>query len=453
LVLKDRFNYGDNLKLRSEKSMFQPQLTESGRRSGFNPDPTRHLPANPLTEDALRRWHPVKTEVAEKVYAVFAGVAAAILVAVIARDFKLAAAPFPTFILDHDFLNTWMGGRSAFSGGPAAWFDSNVYMAAVQKVTGIPDLAPHLWSYPPHLLLFIWPFGLLGFLPSYVVWCVVGLALYVWAAAVGGVDRKYWLFLAVAPAVTVNVFHGQNGFLTAALLIGGLATLDRRPIIAGILFGILTIKPQLGLLLPVLLVLGGHWRVIGSAAAAVVLLVGATAIWFGPDIWLQYLHKVVPQQQAGLYFVGDMGWTIVASPFVNARLIGMPNIWAWVVQGMASACALGAVVWTFWRKRDQVLSQALFVTATFLFSPYTMNYDMVVFGWIVALLRQRGDQTFVDHGLSLALWMLPILMYSLGGLHIPSALLVLPLFAARLLWRLANGTSEQASPAAALVST
>jgi hypothetical protein len=387
--------------------------------------------------------------------------AVAILFAIVGLDFKLAAAQsFPTFVLDpggfpvgRDFLNTWMGGRSAFSGGPATWFDSDVYMAAVQKVTGIPDLAPLYWSYPPHLLFLIWPFSLLGFLPSYIVWCVAGLALYVWAAVAGGVDRKYWLFLAVAPAVAVNVFLGQNGFLTAALLIGGLANLDRRPIIAGILFGILTIKPQFGLLLPVLLVLNGHWRVISSAVATTVLLVAATAMWFGPDIWLQYLHKVGPQQQDLLNVAGIMGWPIVASAFVNARLIGLPDNWAWLVQGGASAFAFGAVVWTFWRKRDPVLSQALFVTATFLFSPWIMNYDMVVFGWIVALLRQRGDETFVDHGLSLALWMLPVLMFPLGFAHIPSALLVLPLFAGRLLWRLAHGASEQASSAVAPVST
>lgn len=386
--------------------------------------------------------------------------AAAILFAIVGLDFKLAAAQsFPTFVLDpggfpvgRDFLNTWMGGRSAFSGGPATWFDSDVYMAAVQKVTGIPDLAPLYWSYPPHLLFLIWPFSLLGFLPSYIVWCVAGLALYVWAAVAGGVDRKYWLFLAVAPAVAVNVFLGQNGFLTAALLIGGLANLDRRPIIAGILFGILTIKPQFGLLLPVLLVLNGHWRVISSAVATTVLLVAATAMWFGPDIWLQYLHKVGPQQQDLLNVAGIMGWPIVASAFVNARLIGLPDNWAWLVQGGASAFAFGAVVWTFWRKRDPVLSQALFVTATFLFSPWIMNYDMVVFGWIVALLRQRGDETFVDHGLSLALWMLPVLMFPLGFAHIPSALLVLPLFAGRLLWRLAHGASEQTSSAVAPVS-
>jgi alpha-1,2-mannosyltransferase len=399
--------------------------------------------------------------ISEKVYAVFTGVAAAILLAMVGLDFNLAAAQsFSSFVLDpggfpvgRDFLNIWMDGRSAFSGGPADWFDSNVYIAAILKVTGIPDLAPLYWSYPPHLLFFIWPFGLLGFLPSYMVWCAVGLALYVWAAVASGVERKYWLFLAVAPAVTVNVFLGQNGFLTAALLIGGLANLDRRPILAGILFGILTIKPQFGLLLPVLLVLRGHWRVIGSAVVTTALLVAATAIWFGPEIWIQYLHKVVPQQHDLLNVAGVMGWPIVASAFVNARLAGLPDDLAGVVQGVASACAFGAVVWTFWRKRDLVLSQALFVTATFLFSPWIMNYDMVVFGRIVALLRQRGNETFVDQCLSLALWMLPILMFPLGFSHIPSALLILPLFAVRLLWRLALGTSEQAQSAAVLVST
>ncbi|MDF0582328.1 glycosyltransferase family 87 protein [Bradyrhizobium yuanmingense] len=388
-----------------------------------------------------------------RIHAAFTVVAAAILLAIVIFDFQLAAAQsFPSFVLDpggfpvgRDFMNTWMGGRSAFSGGPADWFDSGAYMAAITKVTGIPDLAPLYWSYPPHLLFFIWPLGLLGFLPSYISWCVAGLALYVWTATSCGVERKYWVFLAVAPAVTVNVFLGQNGFLTAALLIGGLANLERRPILAGILFGILTIKPQLGLLLPIVLVLGGHWRVIGSAVVTTVFLVAATAAWFGPEIWTAYWHKVLPQQNELLDVAGIMGWPIVASALINARLAGLPADLAWVVQGAASVCAVGAVVWTFWRKRDPVLSLALFVTATFLFSPWIMNYDMVVFGWIVALLRQRGNEAFADQILSLALWMLPILMFPFGFAQIPIALLILPLFAARLLWRLSNDKSKQAS--------
>src|SRR3954453_14032074 len=133
--------------------------------------------------------------ISEKFYAVFTAAAAVILTFIVVMDFKLAAdQSFPTFILDpggfpvgRDYLNTWMGGRSVFSSGPASWFDSDVYMAALRKVTGIADLAPMYWSYPPHLVFLIWPFGLLGFLPSYIVWCAVGIALYVWAAVASGV--------------------------------------------------------------------------------------------------------------------------------------------------------------------------------------------------------------------------------------------------------------------------
>jgi len=384
---------------------------------------------------------------AEKAYVAFTAVAGVILLNVLISDFQLAAAQsFPSFILDsggfpvgRDFLNTWMGGGSVFSGGPASWFDFHVYNAEVQKVTGDPNLPTLFWSYPPHLLLFIWPFGLLGFLPAYALWCITGLALYMWAALAGGVDRRCWVFLAVAPAVAVNVFLGQNGFLTAALLIGGLANLDRRPVIAGILFGILTVKPQFGLLLPVMLVLTGRWRVMASAAATTIVLVAATAFWFGADIWIEYVQKVVPQQHYLLIAAGDHAWNIVSSVFVSVRLIGLSDDWAWTAQIVSSCCAFGAVVWTFWRRRDPVLSLALFVTATFLFSPWMLNYDMVVFGWVVALLRGRDDETYVDHGLALAVWTLPALMLPFGSSHIPIALIVLPLFAGRLVWRLARG--------------
>ena len=122
-------------------------------------------------------------------------------------------------------------------------------------------------------------------------------ALFLLAASAGGVERKHLLFVAVAPAVAVNLFFGQNGFFFAALLIGGLINLDRRPLLAGMLFGILTIKPQLGLLLPVMLVLTGRWRVIAAAAATTLVLFGATCWLYGIDVWREYLDKVVPMQR------------------------------------------------------------------------------------------------------------------------------------------------------------
>ena len=97
--------------------------------------------------------HQAHASVSEKIYDVFTAAAAAILAAIVALDLKLAAAQsFSTFVIGPggfpvgaDFLNTWMGGRSAFSNGPADWFDSDVYMAAILQVTGISHLEPMYW--------------------------------------------------------------------------------------------------------------------------------------------------------------------------------------------------------------------------------------------------------------------------------------------------------------------
>ncbi len=357
--------------------------------------------------------------------------------------------------IGRDFVNTWIGGRSAFAGGPAPWFDFDTYNAMLRQLIGNPDFPDLFWSYPPHLILFIWPLGLLPYLPAYAVWCAGGLALYLWAARSGGVENRHTLFLAVAPGAAVNVFFGQNGFLTAALLIGGLINLERRPIVSGILFGILTVKPQFGLLLPVLLLTTGRWRVIAAAVVTTIALVAATALWFGPDVWFAYIQKVTPQQHWLLTQGGGLLVPMVSSAFVNARLIGLPTGADWVVQGISSAAALAMTVWTFWRRRDPVLSLALFVTATFLFSPWMLNYDMVVFGWVVALLRQREDNSAPDDALAIAVWTLPVTMLLFGAAQILIAMLVLPAFAGRLIWRLCRtgtaGSIAGGTPAAAQV--
>ena len=113
--------------------------------------------------------------------------------------------------IGRDFLNTWMGGRSALAEGPAAWFDFRVYNDLLRVLIGITE--SYFWSYPPHVLLFIWPFGLMPYLPAFVLWTLGGFALFLYAAAAGGVERKHLLFVAVAPAVAVNVSHRPERLL------------------------------------------------------------------------------------------------------------------------------------------------------------------------------------------------------------------------------------------------
>jgi alpha-1,2-mannosyltransferase len=345
------------------------------------------------------------------------------------------------FVIGRDFLNTWMGGRSMFTGGPAAWFDARTYATVLHDMLG-PKYPETYWSYPPHIVLFVWPLGLMPYLPAYVAWCAIGIGLYLFACS-SAIPRERLLFLAVAPGVAVCVFFGQNGFYTAALLIGGLLALDRRPVLAGVLFGILTLKPQLGVLLPIVLLLERRWLTIASTVMTAAVLFVVTAMLFGLDVWIQYWHKIVPQQMWLTENADGLMYSLVSSLLFGARLIHLPLGVAWAIQYAGTAFAFAAVVWTYWKRRDQNLSLALFVTATFLFTPYILNYDMVMFGFVVAQLRDRAGNTMRDHWLLLAVWSLPVTMMFAGAIWIPLAPVVLIVFACWLLRRLAQGDRSE----------
>ena len=337
-----------------------------------------------------------------------------------------------------DFVNFWMGARSVFAAGPAGWFDADVYNAAVRAMLPpAPAGTSHtfFWSYPPHLVLFTWPLGLMPYLAAYAVWCIGGLAVFAAAVRAGGIEARNLPFVALAPAAAANVLSGQNGFLIAALLIGGLSALDRRPILAGVLFGILTVKPQFGLLLPVMLILTGRGRTIAAAVATTAVLVAVTAALYDPDIWIECLTKTGAQE---VRLLQTIGLYLMPSAFAGMRLLGLPAEPAWAVQAVQSAAALAATVWTFRRRRDGTLSIALLVTATFLFTPYSYWYDLTAIAYVAGLLRQRDDNTALDHCLILAAWALPVAMViaSLVLPLVPVAYLVLPALGARLLWRL-----------------
>lgn len=340
-----------------------------------------------------------------------------------------------------NFITTWMSGRALFGYGPASVFDHAVYNNALRVMLG-PNFPEQFWSYPPHFLLFTWPFGFLPYLPAYILWCVFGITVYL-LACMAVLGRKHLLFLAAAPGVAVCVFFGENGFYTAALLVGAFALLDRHPILAGFLFGVLTIEPQLVILLPFMLLATRRWRTILSAAVMAGALVTATSHLFGPGVWTDFIDKVIPQQIWLLHNGGGLLNLTMSSVFFSGRLVGLPIDLAWNLQGLVFFLALAAVIWTYWKRRDPALSMALFITATFLASPYLFNYDMVIFGFLVAALRERADNTVVDHALAFLIWSLPVTMMLFGVVKVPIAPLVLAVFAGRLLWRLSRSADER----------
>ena len=195
-----------------------------------------------------------------------------------------------------DFASFWTASQLALADRIAEIFDAEAFHRALSEITGRAiTLSP--FPYPPHALVFFLPLALLPYAWAFAAWMIGLWVLYALVAARGGANAYRALVLLIAPSTVLTVTMGQNGFLSAILFVGGMNLLWRAPIWAGILFGLLTFKPQLGLLIPVALLAGCHWRAVASASATAVVLLGGSLIVLGAETWELYLSTTASYQR------------------------------------------------------------------------------------------------------------------------------------------------------------
>ena len=155
------------------------------------------------------------------------------------------------------------------------------------------------------------------------------------------------LWALAAPTTTINASIAHTGFLVAGLFAGGLPVLRSRPVVAGVLFGLLTFKPQLGLLLPVALVAGGHWRTIVSATATAIAMIALSLLLFGLEPWLampQQLNRVV----ADILVAGQVNFNMLVTVYGGLRQIGVGHGVALAAQAVVTL-ALAFAIFRLWR--------------------------------------------------------------------------------------------------------
>lgn len=331
--------------------------------------------------------------------------------------------------LGTDFSSFYAAGTHALAGNPALPYDGASQHAREQAMFG-PDAPFYSWLYPPFFLFIAAALALLPYGPALALWQGATLALYLLAmravlraapapqAGARPIDDRLWILLAVAfPAVFVNLGHGQNGLLTAALLGAALAMLDRRPVVAGLLFGLLAYKPQFGLMIPLALAAGGRWRTIAAAAATVALLVLATVLAFGPDVWRAFLAST-DFTRAVLLESGDVGWHKMQSVFAWVRMWGGPVALAYAVQGAVTLALAGSLAWLWRSPAAFALKAAALCLASLLATPFSLDYDLMVLAPAIAFLAVHGlTSGFGPYGWSAlaALWMVPLFARPIAG--------------------------------------
>lgn len=307
--------------------------------------------------------------------------------------------------LGTDFSNVYAAGRMAAEGRAAEAWDWPRHHAEQAQVFDDPAIPFYGWHYPPLFLIAAAALASLPYTAAWLAWMALTAPLYLASMRAILPGRTAMLATLAFPAVFLNLTHGQNGFLTAALLSGALVVLDKRPIAAGILFGLLAYKPQFGVLIPLVLAATGRWRVIMSAAATVVGLAAFATLLFGADIWPAFFDSAHATRTIVLE-QGSTGWEKIQSVFSALRALGAPVETAYAAQLMTGLIAAISVV-VLWRSSaSQNVKAAGLIVASLLATPYLMDYDLMALapaiGFLVAEGLKRGFPPYEKSALAFA---------------------------------------------------
>jgi hypothetical protein len=330
--------------------------------------------------------------------------------------------------LGTDFSNVYAAGRLTWQGRPADAYDPPLQHAAERAVFAGRDVPFYGWHYPPFFLGIAFLVAAVPYAWGLSIWLVTSFAAYLAAMHAILPRRQTWLIAAAFPAVFVNIGHGQNGFLTTALLGGALHLLDRRPWLAGVLIGLLAYKPQFGVLIPIALLAGGRWRTIGAAAVTVAGIFVLSFATLGEGVWHAFADSMTFTQTIVLE-QGNTGWEKIQSIFSAVRMWGASIQLAYAIQFALASALAATLAWLWHGDAAFELKAAALAVASLLATPYVLDYDLVVLGIAIAYLARLGlSQGFRACEISLlaAAWFAPLLSRGVAqATAIPLGLLVL----------------------------
>jgi arabinofuranan 3-O-arabinosyltransferase len=298
-----------------------------------------------------------------------------------------------------DFVNVWSAGRLVLDGHAAQAYDWDIQKQVQIAVLGQSYEGNFAWHYPPPFLFVAAVLAHFPYAVAFAGWAGISFLPYL-AVTRAIVGRSFGLVLAAAfPVVFTNALVGQNGFLTAALIGATLYWLPVRPVLSGICLGLLSYKPQYGLLFPLVLIAASQWTVFVTAGIVAVVMAFASWLAFGTESWQAFFHWMPMFSQAFLT-EGRAPWGKMQSIFALVRYLGGTEQLAWVFQWIMSG-AVAVLLALMWRSRvSYPLKAAALATGTLLVTPYLFLYDVLVLAIAVAFVVRIGlNRGFQRHEL------------------------------------------------------
>jgi hypothetical protein len=330
--------------------------------------------------------------------------------------------------LGTDFSNVYAAGQLTWQGRAAEAYDPALQHAAEKAMFGGRNVPFYGWHYPPFFFAVAFLVAAVPYGWGLAIWLVASFAAYLATLRAILTRPETWLIAAAFPAVFVNVGHGHNGFLTAALLGGALHFLGPRPWLAGVLIGVLAYKPQFGVLIPIALLAGQRWNTIVAAALTVAALVALSFATLGGDVWHAFIDSMKFTQVIVLE-QGGTGWEKIQSIFSAARNLGADVPTAYAMQGALALFLAVSIGWLWHSDAAFELKAASLALGCLLATPYVLDYDLVVLAVAIAFFARHGlSRGFRDYEISIlaAAWLVPLLSRGIAGVTgIPLGLIVL----------------------------
>jgi hypothetical protein len=290
--------------------------------------------------------------------------------------------------LASDFANHWLAAKLVLSGHAELIYNQDATNNIHNQLFGTRLLCGNGWYYPPFFLFAVVPLGMLPYLQSFFISIIAALVIYLFVLSRINHQPIVLLLCLFFPGTYENFIFGQNGFISGILLGGGLLLLDRYPIIAGCLFGLLGYKPPLVILTFIALVFGRYWKTLTSAVTTIIILALASLAVFGLEVWIEYfkamsvpmrlmLGNTVPLNVAPTFFAA------ILSARFGARV-------AYLVQGVVMAMVLAGVGWVWQKKLAITIKGSVLVLGTLVFTPYSFVYDLAILALPLLWLWEEG---------------------------------------------------------------
>ena len=292
-------------------------------------------------------------------------------------DLALAGAAI-TWQIGTDFRLPYAAVEVARRYGWQHMYDSNLQHSAVMAL-GHSDLFYPYINAPPWAFL-VAPLTFIPYPIAYAVCVVVMTASLVMAALLAAPSSRLLKIIYLGSVfgsleIALGPGFGQPAALVALAIVGCWRLLRAgRPALAGLVLAVISVKPNIALLVPFALLLAGHSRAFFYWAIASLALAAVSVVALQPSGVQEYLALLATGPG---YLTREPAWTLGA--LLGARA-GLP-LEALLVVGAAVAAWL-------YRHRGPEVPMAAGILATLVAVPYLHTQDFVVLVVAIWLLHR-----------------------------------------------------------------